>query len=206
MSRYRFIKAQRDHHPVRLLCQLVQVPTSGYYAWHQGQQPAIAQPEPAWETALVKAFRYHKRRYGTRRLQVALRKGGHRVGRQRLRAAMRRRGLHALQPKAFTPRTTDSTHGLRCAPNRLLDQPTPTQANRVWVSDITYLPLANGAWVVPGRAYLCAFQDMASKQVVGWQVGATMPEELVTKALQRAFWSQPPTPGLLVHSDRGRTR
>ena len=75
---------------------------------------------------------------------------------------MRRRGLHALQPKAFTPRTTDSTHGLRCAPNRLLDQPKPTQANRVWVSDITYLPLANGDW-----AYLCAFQDMASKQVVG---------------------------------------
>ena len=44
---------------------------------------------------------------------------------------------------------------------------------------------------------------MASKQVVGWQVGATIPEELVTKALKRAFWSQPPTPGLLVHYDRG---
>ena len=87
----------------------------------------------------------HKRCYGTRRLQVALRKKGHRVGRQRLRAAMRRRGLHALQPKAYTP-PTDSTNGLRCAPNRLLDQPKPTQANHVWVSDITYLPLAHGAW------------------------------------------------------------
>ena len=201
MSRYRFIEAQRGQYPVRLLCHVVAVPASGYYAWHQAQQPAVAPPEPAWETSLVKAFRYHKRRYGTRRLQVALRNGGHRVGRERLRAAMRRRGLHALQPKAFTPRTTDSTHGLRCAPNRLLDQPKPTQANRVWVSDITYLPLANGEW-----AYLCAFQDMASKQVVGWQVGATMPEELVTSALQRAFWSQPPTPGLFVHADRGRTR
>ena len=97
---------------------------------------------------------------------------------------MRRRGLHALQPKAFTPRTTDSTHGLRCAPNRLLDQSKPTQANRVWVSDTTYLPLANGDW-----AYPCAFQDMASKQVVGWHVRATMPEERVTNALQRALWS-----------------
>ncbi|RFP64366.1 IS3 family transposase [Hymenobacter lapidiphilus] len=198
MSRYRFIEAQRGHYPVRLLCQLVQVPASGYYAWQRGQQQAVTQPEPAWETALVKVFGVHKRCYGTRRLQVALRKKGHWVGRQRLRAAMRRRGLHALQPKAFTPRTTDSTHGLRCAPNRLLDQPKPAQANRVWVSDITYLPLANGDW-----AYLCAFQDMASKQVVGWQAGAAMPEELVTSALQRALWSQPPTPGLLVHSDRG---
>ena len=76
---------------------------------------------------------------------------------------MRQRGLRALKPKAFTPRTTASTPGLRCAPNRLLDQPKPTQANRAWVSNITYLPLANSEW-----AYLCAFQDVASKQMVGW--------------------------------------
>lgn len=198
MSRYRFIEAQRDHYPVRLLCQLVEVPASGYYAWQQVQQQVVAKPEPAWETALVKVFGVHKRCYGTRWLRVELRRKGYRIGRQRLRGAMRRRGLHALQPKAFTPRTTDSTHGLRYAPNRLLDQPKPTQANRVCVSNITYLPLANGDWT-----YLCAFQDMASKQVVGWQVRASMPEELITSVLQRAFWSQSPTPGLLVHSDRG---
>ena len=123
---------------------------------------------------------------------------------------MRRRGLHALQPKAFTPRTTDSTHGLRCAPNRLLDQPKPAQVNQLWISDITYVPLANNDWVVLGKAYLCAFQDTASKQAIGWQVGVTMPEKLVTSALQRSFWSKPSilpdtTLGLLVHSDRGRT-
>lgn len=76
---------------------------------------------------------------------------------------MQQRGLQALKPKDFTPRTTDSTHALRCAPNRLLDQPKPKQANRFWVSVITYLPLANSDW-----AYLCAFQDVSSKQVVGW--------------------------------------
>jgi transposase InsO family protein len=118
-----------------------------------------------------------------------LRRKGYRVGRQHLRTAMRRRGLHALQPKAFTPRTTDSMHGLRCAPSRILNQPKPMQANQFWVRDITYLPLANGDW-----AYLCAYQDMVSKQVVGWHVMATMPEELITKALKRAFWAQLPTP------------
>ena len=129
------------------LCQVLGVPASSFYAWQASQQRAGEEREPpAWETALVQVFGVHKRRYGTRRLQVALREKGHRVGRQRLRTAMRRRGLHALQPKAYAPRTTDSTHGLRCAPNRLLDQPKPTQANRVWVSDITYLPLANGSW------------------------------------------------------------
>ena len=199
MSRYRFIDAECGHNPVRRLCQVLAVPASGFYAWQQGQLRAAGSDEtPAWETALVKVFGVHQRRYGTRRLQVALRQKGHWVGRQRLRTAMRRRGLYALQPKAYTPRTTDSTHGLRCAPNRLFDQPKPTQANRVWVSDITYLSLADGRW-----AYLCAFQDGASKHVLGWHVAATMPEDLVTTALQRAFFAQPPASGLLVHSDRG---
>ncbi|WP_035562903.1 hypothetical protein [Hymenobacter sp. IS2118] len=61
MSRYRFIEAQRDHYPVRLLCQLMAVPASGYYAWQQAQHQKVAQHEPAWETALVKAFGVHKR-------------------------------------------------------------------------------------------------------------------------------------------------
>ena len=198
MSRYRFINTERGHYPVRRLCQVLGVPASGYCAWQAGQQRAVNQQTPAWETALVKTFGVHQRRYGTRRLQVALRQNGHAMGRQRLRTVMRRRGLQALQPKAYTPRTIDSTHGLRCAPNRLLDQPKPTRANQVWVSDITYLPLANGNW-----AYLCAFRDRYTKHVVGWHVGATMPEELVTTASQRAFFAQPLTPSLVVHPDCG---
>lgn len=60
--RYRFIEAQRDHYPVRLLCQLVEVPASGYYAWQETQQQAETKPEPAWETALVKVFGVHNGR------------------------------------------------------------------------------------------------------------------------------------------------
>jgi len=198
MSRYRFIDQHRLRYPVRRLCQVLSVPPSRYYAWQQRQQQPGEQPESAWEAALDQTFETHKKRYGTRRLRVALRQQGHCVGRQALRTAMRRRGLRALQAKAYTPRTTDPTHGLRCAPNRLLNQPKPTQANQVWVSDSTYLPLASGAW-----AYLCAFQDAASKHVVGWHVMATMPDKLITKSLQRALLAQQPAPGLLVHSDRG---
>jgi hypothetical protein len=90
MSRYRFIAAQRDHYSVQLLCQLVQVPASGYYAWQQAQQQAVVKPEPAWETALVKVFGMHKLCYGTRRLRVELLRKGYHIGRQRLRTAMRR--------------------------------------------------------------------------------------------------------------------
>ena len=105
---------------------------SGDHAWQTGPQWAVNQQMSAWKTALGKAFGVHQRRYGTRRRQVAQRQHGRGVGRQRLRpASRRRRGLHALQPKAYTPRTTDAAHGLRCAPNRLLDQPKPTRATQV---------------------------------------------------------------------------
>ena len=199
MNPLQFIDEQRVHYSVQHLCQVLDVVPSRYYAWRQRQAAAAAGTrEPAWETEMLAVFDHHKRRYGTRRLQVELREKGYCVGRQALRTGLRRHHRRALQPKAFVPRTTDSTHGQRCAPNLLLNQPRPTQANQVWVSDVTYLPLANGTW-----AYLCAFQDVCTKHVVGWQVRADMPEALVTSALQRALLAQRPTPGLIVHSDRG---
>ena len=111
---------------------------------------------------MLAVFDHHECRYGTRCLQVELRGKGHRVGRQALRTDLRRHHRRALQPKAFAPRTIDSTPGQHSAPNLLLDQPRSAQANRMWVSDSTYLPLVNGTW-----AYLCAFQDVCTRHVVG---------------------------------------
>lgn len=196
MSRYRFIQAQTRHYPVRRLCQVLGVGVASYYRWHKraASRPLV----PTWEQVLCQTFSQHKRRYGTRRLRAELRAQGHQVGRHRIRQALRRHELLALQPRAFVPRTTQSEHGPRVAANHLLDRPTPTAADQVWVGDITYLPLQNGSW-----AYLAAFQDVYTKRVVGWQVLGSMPEELVTTALRRAQLSRQPTPGLIVHSDRG---
>ena len=199
MSTLEFIDQQQPRHSVQQLCQVLGVVPSRYCAWRLAQgSGAVGPPEPAWETEMVAVFDFHKRRCGTRRLQVELRATGHRVGRQALRTGLRRHGRQALQPKSFVPRTTDSTHGQRCAPNLLRDQPRPTQANRVWVGDITYLPLASGEWV-----YCCASQDVCTKHVVGWHVRADMAEALVTGAVQRDLLAQRPAPGLIVHSDRG---
>jgi hypothetical protein len=73
MSCYRFIAAERAHYPVRRLCQVLGVPASGFYAWQADEQRAVGHAKaPAWETALVRVFGVHRRRYGTRRLQVAI--------------------------------------------------------------------------------------------------------------------------------------
>ena len=67
MSRYRFIKAQQGTYPMRGLCRALGVAPSRYYAWQQGQQRAVGETAPAWQTALVAMFARHKSRSGTRR-------------------------------------------------------------------------------------------------------------------------------------------
>ncbi|WP_375434937.1 IS3 family transposase [uncultured Hymenobacter sp.] len=196
MSRFRFVRTQAPHYPVRRLCQVLGVEVASYYRWQKKSASRLL--VPAWEQALCQTFGQHKRRYGTRRLRAELRAQGHRIGRHRIRQALRRRELVALQPRAFVPRTTCSEQGPRVATNHVLARPAPMAPDQIWVGDITYLPLQNGNW-----AYLAAFQDVYTKRVVGWQVLGTMPEALVTTALRRALVSRQPAAGLVVHSDRG---
>lgn len=126
MSCYRFIDRHRHGVPVRELCTVLQMAPSSYYAWRQRRQ----QLAPAWERAVVRAFARHGRRYGTRRLRAEVQADGHNVGRGRIRRVLAAHGLRAQQPRSFVPRTTDSAHGRRAAPNRLLDQPRPTAPTR----------------------------------------------------------------------------
>ena len=195
MSTYRYIAQRRSQVPIRQLCQVLHVSASAYYAWQRGQVPA---PEPAWQVAVRKEFRWHSARYGTRRLRAELHAQGHRVGRWRIRRALAAAGLRAQQPRSFVPRTTDSDSTVRASPNRLLGQPAPTAPNQVWVGDITYLPKQGGGWL-----YLATWLDRYSRKVVGWDVREAMPEGLVSEALRRALAVRQPVAGLVIHSDQG---
>jgi hypothetical protein len=73
VSQLRFIDQQHIHYPVQLLCHVLDVVPSRYYAWRKDAAVgAVVKAEPAWETALVEVFNEHQRRYGARRLQVEL--------------------------------------------------------------------------------------------------------------------------------------
>ena len=123
---------------------------------------------------------------------------GHAVGRYALRQWLRKNGLQALSTRPHRPRTTVADPAALVAANRLLGQPAPTAPDRVWVGDITYLPLAGGRW-----CYLATWRDACSRRVVGWHLAAQMPTELVLTALEQALTLRQPGPGLIVHADRG---
>ena len=107
-------------------------------------------------------------------------------------------GLVPIQPRSFRPRTTNSRHTLGYNPNRLLTAPPPDNINRIWVADITYIPMKTGKFL-----YLALIMDLFSRRIVGWKLDDNMSESLVLGALRAAIANRQPSPGLIHHSDRG---
>jgi putative transposase len=93
--------------------------------------------------------------------------------------------------------TTDSAHRLPVAPNVLARRFDGWGSNRAWVADITFLPTGEG-WL-----YLAAILDLGSRRIVGWSMSERIDAKLVCDALRSAYWQRRPSPGLIVHSDRG---
>lgn len=180
------------------LCAVLGVSRTAYYRYKRGQSYQPTAHKQAKKQLVEDVFWAHKRRYGSRRIVAELHEQGHQVGRQQVRSLMKLADLRSIQPKSFVPRTTDSRHGKGYWPNLLLDQPLPVSPDLVWVSDITYLPLANGEW-----AYLGSWMDLFSRRIVGWRIDANMEDALILVPLRAALQTRQPAAGLIVHSDRG---
>jgi transposase InsO family protein len=110
---------------------------------------------------------------------------------------MRGASLAARPSRRAWVHTTDSTHAYPLAENVLDRQFAVSQADRVWVSDITYVPTRLGF------LYLAVVIDLASRRIVGWAMRADLAAELALGALRMALAARRPAPGLLHHSDRG---
>lgn len=197
--RYACIARHVDEFDVRLMCPLLEVSPSGYYAWRKRppSERAIAD-----ERLLLNIRIAHAKSdgdYGAPRVPRELKDDGLYVGPKRVARLMRRDGLKGRAPRSRRVKTTDSAHDHPIAPN-LLDRQFDVNGvalNRVWVSDITYVPTQEG-WL-----YLAAVLDLASRRCVGWAMRDTLDAELAISALEMAITTRRPAPGLIHHSDRG---
>ncbi|TNJ52661.1 IS3 family transposase, partial [Paenibacillus hemerocallicola] len=106
-------------------------------------------------------------------------------------------GLRSCVSKKFRVTTTDSNHAHPVAPNVLNQVFTASAPNRVWVTDITYVPCREG------RLYLASVLDLFTRKIVGWKLADRMTTDLVLAALDQAYNAQKPSKGLIHHSDRG---
>jgi transposase InsO family protein len=188
----------QERFTMKELCRTLEVSRSGFYDHLTKPSRPRRVQDAVLATELRQAFGASRQTYGTPRLRHELRDRGHHCGRRRIARLMRQNNLRALQKGRFIPRTTDSAHGRAVAPQRLLKMPPPTKPNQVWVTDITYIPTADG-WL-----FLAAEMDLFSRRIVGWAAHDNLATGLVLDALGQAVAQAPGRlAGLIHHSDQG---
>jgi transposase InsO family protein len=194
--RFAFIRAEKAHYPVRVLCRVLEVSRSGFYAFLRHEPSARAKSNETLLIEIREAHRKGRGAYGSPRVHRSLRQGGIRVGRNRVARLMREAKIVGRRRKKFC-RTTDSDHGLPIAKN-LLDRQFEVDApNERWVSDITYIRTGEG-WL-----YLAVILDLFSRRTIGYAMSSTIDRELVLSALEAALRTRGKVVNLLIHSDQG---
>jgi transposase InsO family protein len=183
-------------YPIPLLGRVLKVSTSGYYAWADRPLSQRAREELRLELEIKAADQRTRRTYGPQRLQHDLAEHGIRVGVCRIKRIRKKLGIRCRQKRKFKA-TTDSRHRLPAAPNLLGQNFKVNAPNRVWVSDVTYIPTDEG-WL-----YVAGHKDLFNGEIVGYAMGKRLTRNLVSQSLFQAMVTKRPATGLVHHSDRG---
>lgn len=200
--KYQFVRSHCDEYPVRVMCRILGIAPSGYYAWCQHSESRRSQADVVAMHRIVQVHSASRGIYGSPKIQQALRQQGIHYGRHRIMRLMRCAGICAKRLRC-SKRTTHSKSSHLAAPNLLLQHFVATAPDAIWLADATYIPTQEG-WL-----YLSAVLDLYSRCIVGWAMGAYLNTDLMRKALQMAVRQryQPelaqPGNSLIHHSDRG---
>ncbi len=190
------MKELRLHYPLPLVRRILSVSASGYYAWLDRPLSKWAQEETRLEVEIRAAHKRTRQVYGAEKLQHDLAEHGIRVGICRIKRIRRKLGIRCKQKRKFKA-TTNSKHTLPVAENILDQQFKVVAPNKVWVSDITYVPTDEG-WL-----YVAGHKDLCTGNIVGYAMGERLTRNLVSQSLIRAVAAKRPPEGLVHHSDRG---
>ena len=182
--------------PVKKMCNALQVSRSGFYVHKKKPVSKRRLRDRDLKPKVLQSYQRSRKTYGSPRIVQDLRKQGERTSKNRVARLMRHDGLRAKTVKKWRA-TTDSSHGLPVAANRLDRQFRVPQPNRVWAGDITYV------WTLEGWLYLAVLLDLYSRAVIGWAMGPRLTGEFSEQVLRMALTTRQSTAGLLHHSDRG---
>lgn len=195
--KFAFVKEHRHRWPVRVICRVLKVARSGFYAWLK-RKPSRRQLSQQKLIEKIKIVHHENRElYGSPRVHRALLIDGELVCRNTVAKLMRQAKIRAKSRRGFVPSTTDSTHQQPVADNLLDRDFTAAAPNQKWLADITYVPTDEG-WL-----FLAAVLDCFSRKIVGWAMSDGMPTDLVVDALKMALLHREPGEDLIHHSDRG---
>jgi putative transposase len=182
-------------HKIATMCRVLEVSTSGYYAWRKRPASKRAQADAVLLRQIRTAHEVSRRTYGAPRIHAELAAAGIRVGRKRVARLMGAAGLVGVSHRRWIATTTRSD-AARPAPDLVQRVFRADGPNRLWVADATYIP----TWA--GFLFLAIVLDVFSRKVVGWAMATHLRTELMLEALDMALGQRRPE-GVIHHSDQG---
>lgn len=191
-------KPRQERLPVSLICEVLDVSRSGFYAWLSRAKSDRAKGDAELTELIKQIHDDHEGRLGVDRLVAELAKLGRRHSPKRVRRLARDAGLSCVHPRPYRATTVQDEANSDGLVDLVGRDFVPAGPNQLWFTDITYIRI----WT--GWAYLAAIVDGYTRKAVGWSIDSHMRTGLVTDALAMAIEQQRPGIGdVVVHSDRG---
>jgi putative transposase len=194
--KYQFIESNKTNFDISIICPLLGVKRGSYYAWKK--RPESQRKKENIELLNEIKIIHNKNReiYGSPRIHSELKDMGINCGKNRIARLMKEHGIFSKIRKKFRYKSKQS-NDINIFENIVNRTFKIAEPNKVWVSDITYIPTKEG-WL-----YLCIILDLYSRKIVGWSMSINMKKELVLRALQMALINRTPSKDLIFHSDQG---
>ena len=198
MTRFTFVDREKALYAVAIMCRLLKVSTSGYYAWASRPPSAREVADGVLTTQIQDAFDANRKVYGSPRIHAELADADVHVGRKRVARLMREAGIVGCHRRKHKLGTTKQNPSAAAAPDLVDRTFTATAPNQLWVADVTYVPTVQG-WL-----YLACVTDVYSRMILGWSMASHRKTDLVVDAVSMAVHRRGgKVPGVIHHSDRG---
>ncbi len=191
------METYKNEFPIKSMAKVLEVSRSNYYSSVKKEKKGLLKYDPQIVKLILTIWINSKKTYGLQRILKTVKESDNRYGARKIRRIMALLQISGKQIKNFRVATTDSKHNGRIAPDLVKRDFNPSEKNKIWVSDVTYIKSQYG-WL-----YLCIVMDLYSRKIVGWEMSKNNDSRLVVNAIDKSIKGRNPAKGLIVHSDRG---
>ena len=182
-----------------MMCRLLGVSRSGYYAWSGRPPSERAVANAALVADIRRVHAGSDGTYGSRRVHAELCREGQEVNHKRVERLMRVEGIQGayVPPKRRSGDGVLGVEGVKAWPDLVRRDFQPDAPNQLWCSDMKQIQTEEGV------LHLASVLDCFSRRIVGWAMGAVADAGLVARALEMAVSQRRPGEGLIHHADQG---
>lgn len=192
-----FMKNHANKYPVDKMAKVLAVSRAGYYKHITLKESATSRKNNELLVKIKALSRDRRQVYGSPRIHAELVRQGEMCSRKRIAKIMRKNGIQAKTKKRWKTSAKGRRDLSRVAPNMLNQNFKVNCANKIWVTDITYVSTREG-WL-----YVSTVLDLYSRKIIGLSMSLHLNTDLVLRSLNQAVVRRKPSSGLILHSDRG---